>query len=320
MNKFEGEHILVTGGAGFIGSHIVDSLMNEGAHVRVLDDLSNGCMSNLSIWKEHERFSIIKGDLRNSNLVKQAMHGISIVFHQAAKVSVPFSVENPHLVTDVNVMGTVTLLDECRRVDARKVVVASSSSVYGDTPTLPKKVSMPTRPLSPYAVSKLGQEKLAVAFHTTYGLDTTALRYFNVYGPRQRGGSYAGVISIFISKAHKHEPLPIDGDGSQTRDFTYIDDVVKCNMQAVLSPRSRGKIYNVGAGRGTSINELADEVIRITNSESKRIYLAPRPGDVHDSLAGIDLTQKDLGYVPRIPLSEGLEKTIEWAISQDESQ
>jgi nucleoside-diphosphate-sugar epimerase len=280
--------------------------------------MSNGSESNIVSWKDHKRFEIILGDMRNEEIVRRALDGIEVVFHQAAKVSVPLSVREPHLVLDVNVMGTAAILDRCRKQEIEKVVVASSSSVYGDTPTLPKIESMPTNPISPYAVSKLAEENLASAFHSTYGQNTTSLRYFNVYGPRQRGGMYAGVISIFIKQAWSGTPLTIDGDGKQTRDFTFIDDVVTCNLLAAQSPKSKGQVYNVGGGTKISIDELADLVIELTDSESTKEYREPRAGDVHDSLASLEKIGKDIGYTPKWTIREGLKKTIQWMSSKQE--
>ena len=305
----------MTGGAGFIGSHIVDRLMNEGSFVRVLDDLSNGSESNNSTWQKNERFEFLRGDMRNEDIVKKAMEDIDVVFHEAAKVSVPFSVKEPHLVLDVNVMGTTVVLDACRKQGVEKVVAASSSSVYGDTPTLPKIETMPTLPISPYAVSKLGQENLTYAFCSTYGLNTTSLRYFNVFGPRQRGGAYAGVISIFIKQAQQGIPLTIDGDGSQTRDFTFIEDAVMANMLASQSPNAKGQFYNVGGGSQITIDELADLIIELTDSKSTKEYRETRPGDVHDSLASLEKIGRDIGYKPKWTVRDGLIKTIEWMSS-----
>jgi UDP-glucose 4-epimerase len=316
MGALNDDWVLVTGGAGFIGSHVVDRIMEEGAQVRVLDDMSNGKKENIENWMNNPKFEFIVGDIRNQDAVRDALKDISIVFHQAAKVSVPASVKNPLLTMDVNVIGTLILLDECRKQDITKVVVASSSSVYGDTPTLPKVESMSTNPISPYGVSKLTEEAMAVAFNRTYGLDTTAFRYFNVYGPRQRGGSYAGVISKFIKNALSGSPLMIDGDGSQTRDFTFIDDVVECNLLASNNHSSNGKVYNVGSGKRISINQLADIILEYTNSSSSKQYGPPRPGDVHDSLAGLDLVSHDLGYAPKTDIQEGIGKTIEWVKQQ----
>ena len=312
LSDFKDQQALVTGGAGFIGSHIVDRLMRDGARVRVLDDMSNGDENNFSHWKDNERFEILIGDLRNRDVVQEAVKDVSVVFHQAAKVSVPVSVKNPHLVLEVNVMGTTTLLDECRIQDVQKVVVASSSSVYGDTPTLPKVESMPTCPISPYGVSKLAEENLAFAFYKTYGMNTTSLRYFNVYGPRQRGGAYAGVIQIFTSNALENRKIPIEGDGQQTRDFTFIEDVVECNMLAAITAKAAGNAYNVGRGMRITIENLADEIVAFTESTSTKEFLSPRQGDVRDSLASIEKGRNHLGYDPKWNIKEGLAKTIEW--------
>ena len=211
-------------------------------------------------------------------------------------------------------MGTAVLLDECRKADVEKVLVASSSSVYGDTPTLPKIESMTTYPISPYGASKLGEERLAIAFSKTYGLDTTALRYFNVFGPRQRGGSYAGVISILIKAAFSNNPFPIFGNGTQTRDLTFIHDVVECNVRAALSSKTMGEVYNVGGGKQTTINRVAEIIKSVTGASSEIQYLSRRKGDIEHSLADISKAQRDFGYQPTIGIEEGLKRTVEWAM------
>ncbi len=312
MSYFKEKQVLVTGGAGFIGSHIVDRLMSDGASVRVLDDLSNGDLSNIAQWVDKREFELIEGDIRNRNDVAKSLRDVSLVFHQAAKVSVPFSIDNPHLAIDVNVMGTTVVLDECRKADVDRIVVASSSSVYGDTPTLPKTEDMHANPISPYAASKLAEESIALVFSATYDMNISALRYFNVYGPRQRGGSYAGVMAIFISQALKNRPLFVDGDGQQTRDFTYIDDAVDCNLLAAQSNRSKGNAYNVGGGAQITIENLADRIIKETGSKSTKTFRESRPGDVRDSLASIEKAKKDLGYIPKIDINAGLRLTIQW--------
>lgn len=312
MKDFESENALVIGGAGFIGSNIVDRLMEEGAQVRVLDDLSNGDRANLSKWEDSDRYSFIHGDMRDRDSVKSSLKDTNMVFLQAAKVSIPFSVENPTHVVEVNVLGTSVILDEARKSDIEKVVVASSSSVYGNTPGLPKVEEMPTNPISPYAASKLAQETLALSFERTYGLDVAVLRYFNVYGPRQRGGHYAGVIQIFATAAFNDNPIIIHGDGQQTRDFTYVDDIVKANLLAAKSSKSRGRVYNVGSGNSLSINRLAEVIISMTKSSSKKVYGPPRIGDVRDSLAGLERIEHDLSYSPTYGIEAGLSRTLDW--------
>jgi nucleoside-diphosphate-sugar epimerase len=309
---------LVIGGAGFIGSHIVDRLIAERAFVRVLDDLSNGSNLNLSRWSNDDRLDFIKGDIRDRKVVKRSLEDVDVVFLQAAKVSIPLSVENPYLVLDVNVMGTAVVLEEARKSDTEKIVVASSSSVYGDTPTLPKTEDMATNPISPYGVSKIAQEHLSMAFASTYGMDITALRYFNVYGPRQRGGHYAGVIQIFITEALKNEPLHIYGDGQQTRDFTYVDDVVTANLLAAKSKKVKSRIYNVGCENPISINHLADSIISLIGSTSEKIYHPTRPGEVRDSHAGLDRIKEELSFTPQWDIEMGLVHTID-CIKRSES-
>ena len=316
MAGFDDETVLITGGAGFIGSHIVDTLMEEGAFVRVLDDISDGSKENIAKWTDNPKFELLKGDVRNQKSVEDALQDVNIVFHQAAKVSIPLSVEQPQLVLSVNTIGTAILLDECRKQDVSKIVVASSSSVYGNSTILPKVESLPTEPISPYAVSKLGAENLTIAYFHTYGLNTTALRYFNVYGPRQRGGSYAGVISIFISKALANEEITIEGDGLQTRDFTYVTDVAECNKLAALCKDAKGNVYNVGSGVQTTIEEIARQILTVTGSKSKKRYATPRVGDVYHSLASLDKVKRDLCYEPKTPIQEGIKNTVEWVKSQ----
>ena len=316
MDSFDDERILVTGGAGFIGSHLVDKFMEEGAHVRVFDDMSDGSESNLQHWMENPKFTFVKGDVRNQSSVEDALKDINIVFHQAAKVSIPLSVEHPHLVLSVNTMGTSIVLEACRKLDVKKVVVASSSSVYGESAVLPKVETMPTEPISPYAVSKLGAEHMAIAYYHTFGLDTTALRYFNVYGPRQRGGAYAGVISIFIKNAQVGKALIIEGDGLQTRDFTYVKDVAECNKLAALCKDAKGNVYNVGSGVQTTIEEIATQILAATGSKSEKTYVPSRVGDVRHSLASLEKARRDLCYEPRTQIQEGIKNTVEWVKSQ----
>ncbi len=312
MDSVKLDSVLVTGGMGFIGSHLVDRCMEAGARVTVLDNLSNGSPSNIKSWRHSSRLRTIIGDVRNPDDVREALRDVTTVFHEAARVSVSASVREPIPTLETNVQGTAVLLDECRRKDVSKIVVASSSSVYGDTPTLPKSEDMRENPISPYAVSKLTQEKLALAFVRTYGMDCTVLRYFNVYGPRQRRGPYAGVISVFIENALNAAPIPIEGDGLQTRDFTYVDDIVDCNILASTTPKTKGEVYNVGGGARISIVELADHILALTRSTSTKVYKPPRKGDVRHSLADIRKAYTHFGYKPRTEIVEGLKKTIQW--------
>lgn len=308
---------LVIGGAGFIGSNLVDRLMSDGGYVRVLDDFSNGSRKNLSRWTGNDRFDLVNGDMRHRETVANSLKEIDVIYLQAAKVSIPLSVENPHLVLDVNVMGSTVVLEEARKADTERIVVASSSSVYGNTPTLPKTEEMPINPISPYGVSKLAQENLAMAFVHTYGMNISALRYFNAYGPRQRSGHYAGVIQIYITRALENKSLPIFGDGHQTRDFTYIDDIVEANILAANSKRAKGQVFNVGYGNRVSINQLADIIISMTGSLSKKEYGPPRKGDVRDNLAGVARIRGELGFTPKWDIERGISKTIEWIKSNE---
>ncbi|HET6399482.1 MAG TPA: SDR family oxidoreductase [Candidatus Thermoplasmatota archaeon] len=303
--------VVVTGGAGFIGSHIAESYVNEGAEVHIIDDLATGHRRNVPAGATFHEGSIL-----DSNLLSKVFAGASFVFHQAALGSVPRSISDPLRSNEVNVSGTLGVLLAARDAQVRKVVFAASSSAYGDTPTLPKHEAMPVNPQSPYAVTKVAGEHYCRAFSNIYGLPTTALRYFNVYGPRQDpNGAYAAVIPRFIAAAFKGNPLLIYGDGSQTRDFTYVADVVRANKLAAEEKRTDGLVMNIGAAGRTSIRELAGLVIRLSRSQS-RIELAPsRPGDIRDSLADLTLAERAMGYRPEYPITQGLKLTVEHFIS-----
>ncbi len=305
--------VLVTGGAGFIGSHITEKLVELGHEVIVLDDLSTGREENL----EHLMNSItfIKGSITDTALLHEVMQGVQVVFHQAALGSVPRSVEDPRTTHEVNITGTFNVLMAARDAVVKRVVYAASSSAYGDTPVLPKVETMLPNPLSPYAVSKLVAEYYCQVFTRVYGLETVSLRYFNVFGPRQNPHSqYAAVIPKFITAALKGEPLTVFGDGEQSRDFTYIDNVVQANLLAMESPQAVGKVYNVACGGRYTLNELIRQLEAIFGRQLEVQYLPPRAGDVKHSEASIAEAQRDLGYQVLVPFGEGLRKTVEWYI------
>jgi len=301
------EKVIVTGGAGFIGSHLAEELARRGYQVTILDDLSTGEMENIKELLKKGSVQFIQDSITNFSLLKELFHGAIYVFHQAALPSVPRSVKDPLAASEVNITGTLNVLLAARDNKVRKVVYASSSSVYGDTPTLPKKEDMVPHPQSPYAVSKLAGEHYCRVFQEVYGLATACLRYFNVYGPRQNPDSqYAAVIPRFIRWASEGSPLIIFGDGEQTRDFTFIADAVEANILAAESNASG--VFNIGRGKSITINELAKLVIKLTGNNVEPVHQEPREGDIRHSLADISKA-KTLGYEPRYNLEEGLEET-----------
>lgn len=302
---------LVTGGCGFIGSHLVRALLARGHAVRVLDDLSSGHRANLAdVLGEVE---LIEADLRDPAARARACEGVEVVFHQGAVPSVPRSVAEPERTFSVNVVGTHDLLLSARAAGARRLVFASSSSVYGDQPTLPKHEQQPPAPVSPYAAQKLAGEQLGMAFARSLGLEVVALRYFNVFGPRQDPHSgYAAVVPAFTSALLRGEPPLIHGDGEQTRDFTFVEDVVRANLAAASAPAASGRVFNVAGGRRVSINALFEQLARWVGREDVRPrHGPPRPGDVRDSLASIEAAREGLGWTPEVPLEEGLRRTVE---------
>lgn len=307
--------ILVTGGAGFIGSNLVRSLLARGDAVRVLDDFSTGKRENLDGLAGD--LEVVEGDVRDAKTCAEACRGAEAVFHEAAIGSVPRSVEDPLSTHHVNVDGTLNLLVAARDAEVRRFVYASSSSVYGDAPEEVKDESLRPRPLSPYAVSKLAGELYTVVFSHVYGLEGVALRYFNVFGPRQDPHSmYAAVVPKFVSALLEGGPPTIFGDGEQTRDFTYVENVVRANLLALECPADAcGKAYNVACGASISVNELFRLVRSEVGDEAahvKPVYAAERPGDVRDSLASIRLAESELGYVPTVGVEEGIRLTVEW--------
>jgi UDP-glucose 4-epimerase len=301
---------LVTGGAGFIGSHLVDALLAAGWRVRLLDDFSSGREANVAHLDGSAE--LLRGDLRDRELLARALAGVEVVFHQGAVPSVPRSVAEPERTHSVNATGTLGVLEASRAAGVRRVVFASSSSAYGDTPVLPKVETMPPCPLSPYALQKYAGERYCQLYHRLYGLETVALRYFNVYGPRQNPRSeYAAVIPRFATACLSGEAPVVFGDGEQTRDFTFVADAVAGNLLAADAPRAAGEVVNVAGGRRVSLNELLREIRALTGASVSARHEAGRPGDVRDSLADLGRARELLGYAPRVDLRTGLARTIE---------
>ncbi len=300
--------VVVTGGAGFIGSHLVEVLAGRGYRVIILDDLSTGKVENIKDLLDAENAEFIKGSITDLPLLRELFRGVDLVFHEAALPSVPRSIENPQASHEVNVSGTLNVLLAARENSVNRVIYASSSSVYGDIPTLPKREDMVPRPLSPYAVTKLAGEYYCQVFHQVYGLSTVCLRYFNVYGPRQDPNSqYAAVIPSFIKRTLGGNPPIIFGDGEQTRDFTFVKDVVEASILAAESEASG--LFNIARGEGITINELARRVISIVGRNMEPVHQQPRPGDIRHSLADISRARA-FGYEPRYSLDKGLRETI----------
>jgi UDP-N-acetylglucosamine/UDP-N-acetyl-alpha-D-glucosaminouronate 4-epimerase len=301
--------VLVTGGGGFIGSHIVERLLADGEEVRVLDNFATGRRENLLPFLDH--IDLVEGDLQSYERAHNAVLGCDYVFHQAALPSVPRSVQDPLTSNASNVIGTLNVLLAARDSGVQRVVFASSSSVYGAVETLPKSEDLPTLPISPYAVAKSAAEGYCRAFNAVYGLETVALRYFNIFGPRQDPLSqYAAVIPNFITAALEDRPVTIFGDGEQSRDFTYVANVVDANLRALTSPSASGNAYNVACGARYSLNDLVQEIGRATGREIEVHHAAERPGDVKHSQADISAAERDLGYTPAVDLEEGIRRTL----------
>ncbi len=301
---------LITGGAGFIGSNLADHLADS-HEITILDNLATGRKENIDHLKDHKNVTIINGSITDFDLMHEITQGMDGIFHQAAIPSVPRSVKDPITTNQANITGTLQLLVAAKENGVRKVVAASSSSVYGDTPILPKVETMPPNPLSPYAVTKLTDEYYGKVFTELYGIQTVFLRYFNVFGPRQDPASeYAAVIPKFITRLLKNESPTIYGDGEQTRDFTFIADVVQANRKAMESDATG--VYNIACERRISLNELAETLMEITGSNQPVIYELPREGDIRDSLADISRAKAAFGYAPEYTLEEGLRQTVAW--------
>ena len=302
---------LVTGGAGFIGSHITEELIKRGEEVRVLDNFLTGKKENLAPFLAD--IELIEGDIRDYSHCQKAVKGIDYVLHQAALPSVPRSITDPLTSNEINITGTLNVLIAAQKNGIQNFVLASSSSVYGDDPRLPKKVGQEGIPLSPYALNKWTCEKYCQIFSNIHGLRTVCLRYFNVFGPRQDPFSqYAAVIPLFITKMLKKERPTIFGDGEQSRDFSYISNVVDANILASLANNVSGEVMNVACGVRTSVNALVDNINTLLKSEIRASHEEPRPGDVRHSHADIADAEKRLNYTPLVTFSEGLERTIDW--------
>jgi UDP-glucose 4-epimerase len=309
---------VVTGGAGFIGSHLVEALIGRGDRVRVVDDLSSGRLENLprervGVAGSGAPIEVFQADVADPGPVRSALHGANGVFHEAAQVSVPASMRDPEKSYRVNVMGTLNVLEAARAEGVRKVVFAASSAAYGDVATLPKREDMPPRPLSPYAAGKLAGESLLATWSRAFGLETVALRYFNVYGPRQADDSpYSGVIALFARRLLAQRAPTIFGDGEQSRDFVFVEDVVRANLLAMGRTVEAGAVINVGTGKSVTINDLYRRLAELADSSLDALHEPAREGDVLHSLASIERARSWLGFEPRVGLEEGLRRTLDW--------
>lgn len=302
---------LVTGGAGFIGSHIAEELVKRGHSVRIVDDFSTGKRENMASFLEE--VELIEGDIRESDVCSRAVHGMDFVLHQAALTSVPRSIENPILTNEINITGTLNLLLASRDARVQRLILASSAAVYGDDPKLPKKEGMEGIPISPYAASKRMGELYCQAFSQVYGLSTVCLRYFNVFGSRQDLSSqYASVVPNFIGKLLNNEQPVIFGDGEQSRDFMYVSNVVEANILASQTSDVSGEVFNIGSGKKTSVNALAHLLLEVLDKKIKPVYAESRQGDIKHSYADISKARKMLKYEPSVSFRDGLRETVRW--------
>ncbi|TXT22243.1 MAG: UDP-glucose 4-epimerase [Planctomycetota bacterium] len=302
---------LVTGGAGFIGSHITTRLVEEGHRVRVLDNLCAGSRDNLAHLKDGVEFLL--GDVSDPVAVRRAVEGVEVIFHQAALASVPLSVKDPIAVHTACVTGTVTVLDAARQTGVRRVVYAGSSSAYGNDPVMPKRESQLPQVLSPYAAAKLAGELYCESFAAVYPLETVRLRYFNIFGERQDPASpYSAVIPLFVSALLQGRRPTIFGDGSQSRDFVYVGNAVHANLLAAKAPNVSGKVFNVACGQSLSVIDLLRMICERLNVPFDPIFAPPRTGDIKDSWADISATERELGYRPQVSLTDGLQRTIDY--------
>jgi len=303
--------VLVTGGAGFVGSHIVDNLVRIGHKVRVLDDLSSGTTANISGHLKEGVVDFVKGNIKDPKTTKDALRGIDSVIHLAAIVSIPFSMKNPSATRAVNVDGTINVLESCLEASVNRFIFVSSCAVYGESEYLPIDEAHPTNPISPYASSKLEGEHQCRAYEKKGKLGVVILRLFNVYGPRQLGGDYSGVITDFLKKAKKDLPLTIYGDGSQLRDFVYVQDVADAVLEALEAHSVKNEILNIAYGKSVSINELAKSVMKVSGKNLKILHETTRAGDIVRSVADISRAKRTLNYAPKFPLEKGLKTLLE---------
>ena len=310
--KLSFKKALVTGGAGFIGSHLVEVLVSGKCKVTVVDNLSSGNLSNIEPLKD--RITFYRGDIRQMDVLKKAARDCDVIFHLAAMVSVPQTVDNPVESAEINDIGTLNVFEAARSQNVRRIVFSSSCAVYGDDPELPKTEDMNPKPTSPYAVQKLSAEHYARIYDELYGLESVCLRYFNVFGPRQDPSSpYSGVISIFMTRAVSGEPPVIYGDGRQSRDFVYVRDVVNANLLAAAMNQPGGSIFNVGTGNQVSINQLWELIAALGGQHQLRPkYESARAGDIQHSFAGMEFTKSMLKFNPEYSLAQGLKMTFEW--------
>lgn len=306
LDELKGKSVLVTGGAGFVGSHIVDRLSPDNK-VTVLDNLFTGSMLNLE--KSQDRITFVKGDILDKTLVKDLVSEVDYIFHLAAHVGNIRSLKDPYFDMNVNIRGMLNLLEACRHSKVRRLVYSSSGAIFGEAKYLPIDEDHPLNPESPYAVSKLAAEKYAFAFYKVYGIPTTSVRYFNIYGPRQDTSEYANAVSIFLGRTRRGESLTVFGDGEQTRDFVFVGDVVMANLLAAAHPAAEGEIFNIATGLATSINQVTRIIKEVSGRESQIEYAPPRAGEVRHSRATIDKARELLGFSPQVKLKEGLQLT-----------
>ena len=311
---------LVTGGAGFIGSHITGALLEQGAHVRILDNLSSGKRENIeALIKQFNKsqFEVIEGDVRDASRVMEAVRGVEVIFHEAAFVSVPQSMQEPQECFDVNIMGTSLLFDAARKSGARRAVVASSAAVYGESEALPLAEETPLQPLSPYAVSKRVDEMYAELFTNSFGFEIVALRYFNVYGPRQRPDSmYAAAVPIFARRLLDGKPVTVFGDGGQTRDLINVHDIVRANLIASEHPNAAGKVFNICTGVETRLLDLLDVLYQLFPNAPKPEFAAPRAGDIYRSVGSPQKAADVMDFRAQVSLTDGLKETVDWMRAQ----